>query len=258
MSRYDRQERVPGWDQSILHSARVSVVGAGATGTIVALRLTEVGVGTIRIYDEDVIEETNLHRQHLYWTLPEGGSTIGEPKAKVLAERLSTGNPLIRVRGYVRKIDSENIQALSQSNVLFDCGDNFQLSYLLDNYADESMIPLVSGHTGPFSGYVSTFLPGKSVCLNCQHVLEEKVLREGLTRNSCVRQVEPTTPLANAVIGSLMAAEGVAIISPVRGLDPLKNRIINYDLKTPGKMYSSLINKNPKCEKKNCEGWKDA
>ena len=49
MKRYDRQERITGWDQKKLKDATVSIVGDGKTAQYIALPLAALGVGEIRI-----------------------------------------------------------------------------------------------------------------------------------------------------------------------------------------------------------------
>ena len=52
--KYDRQSRIPHWDQDKLSEASVAVIGAGALGNHVCLGLIGLGVGTIKIYNSDI------------------------------------------------------------------------------------------------------------------------------------------------------------------------------------------------------------
>ena len=49
-----------------LRDAKICVVGVGGIGNPVVTQLTAMGVGKLRIVDRDIIEISNLHRQHLY------------------------------------------------------------------------------------------------------------------------------------------------------------------------------------------------
>ena len=64
--KYERQSCIDGWDQTKLSDARVALIGAGALGNHVCLGLIGLGIGTIKIYDFDVIESHNLNRQSLF------------------------------------------------------------------------------------------------------------------------------------------------------------------------------------------------
>ncbi len=71
-----------------LSRARVAVVGVGGVGSWCAEALARTGVGRLLLVDPDVVDVTNLNRQ-----LPAMASTVGRPKAQVLAERLRAVMP---------------------------------------------------------------------------------------------------------------------------------------------------------------------
>ena len=52
--------------QETLKRAKVCVVGLGGLGSPVSIQLASMGVGHLRIVDRDVVEMSNLQRQHLY------------------------------------------------------------------------------------------------------------------------------------------------------------------------------------------------
>jgi len=83
-----------------LRNARVLVVGLGGVGAYAAEAIARAGVGTMTIADADAVSESNINRQ-----LPALHSTVGEPKAEVMARRLLDINPGLRltvVRRYIR------------------------------------------------------------------------------------------------------------------------------------------------------------
>ena len=73
-----------------MRDARVVVVGLGGVGAYAAEMLCRAGVGHLTLVDADTVQPTNLNRQ-----LPALHSTLGRPKADVLAERLRDINPEI-------------------------------------------------------------------------------------------------------------------------------------------------------------------
>src|SRR5512134_3046599 len=68
-ARYARQRILPGFGettQARLSRAHAVVIGAGGLGSAVLPILAAAGVGTITVIDDDLVEETNLHRQILH------------------------------------------------------------------------------------------------------------------------------------------------------------------------------------------------
>ncbi|RDI06978.1 ThiF family adenylyltransferase [Flavobacterium sp. AG291] len=82
-----------------LKNAHVMVVGLGGVGSFAAEFLARAGVGNMTIVDGDVVDITNINRQ-----LPALHSTVGQPKVKIVGDRLMDINPelnLIRVQEFL-------------------------------------------------------------------------------------------------------------------------------------------------------------
>ena len=75
-----------------LHRAHVLVVGLGGVGAYAAEMLCRAGVGRLTLVDADTVQPTNLNRQ-----LPALHSTLGQPKAEVLATRFRDINPEVQL-----------------------------------------------------------------------------------------------------------------------------------------------------------------
>ena len=75
-----------------LKSKHVLVVGLGGVGAYAAEQLARAGIGRMTIVDGDVVNVTNRNRQLLALE-----STVGRPKAEVMAERLRDINPEIEL-----------------------------------------------------------------------------------------------------------------------------------------------------------------
>ena len=71
-----------------LKKANVLVVGLGGVGSFAAEFLVRAGVGNMTIVDGDTIDITNINRQ-----LPALHSTVGQPKVKIVGDRLMDINP---------------------------------------------------------------------------------------------------------------------------------------------------------------------
>ena len=75
-----------------LRKSHVLVVGLGGVGAYAAEQLARAGIGKMTIVDGDVVSVTNRNRQLLALN-----STLGRPKAEVMAERIRDINPEIEL-----------------------------------------------------------------------------------------------------------------------------------------------------------------
>jgi len=73
-----------------LKSSHVAVFGLGGVGSWCAEALARAGVGRLTLIDQDTVSLTNVNRQIIALT-----STVGRPKAEVMAERINDINPAI-------------------------------------------------------------------------------------------------------------------------------------------------------------------
>jgi molybdopterin/thiamine biosynthesis adenylyltransferase len=78
-----RQELIAGYDQAKFSGSRGILIGAGGIGGEVGEGLCRKGIGHLKIFDHDVVEHTNLNRQHFF------ASDIGENKAVSLVRNLA-------------------------------------------------------------------------------------------------------------------------------------------------------------------------
>lgn len=75
-----------------LASSHVLVVGLGGVGAYAAEQLARAGIGKMTLIDGDVVNLTNCNRQLIALS-----STLGRPKADVMAERIRDINPDIEL-----------------------------------------------------------------------------------------------------------------------------------------------------------------
>jgi len=149
--------------QKKLKEARVCVVGLGGLGSPVAIRLASMGVGHLRIVDRDVVETSNLQRQHLY-----GVNRVGYPKVEAAAERLRGLNPFVEVEPLPVSITPGNAEGIVEGvDVVVDCLDAMAPRYALNRACVKLSVPLIHGAAITHVGNVSTIVPGETACLEC-------------------------------------------------------------------------------------------
>lgn len=78
-----RQELIDGFEQKKLTQAHVLLVGAGGIGSEIGEGLCRKGVGRLSIFDHDVVDLTNLNRQHFF------AQDIGRHKSMCLVRNLA-------------------------------------------------------------------------------------------------------------------------------------------------------------------------
>lgn len=140
----ERQKRTRlllGDDLARLQNAHVLVLGVGGVGAYAAEQLGRVGIGTLTLVDGDDIEPSNCNRQ-----LPALTSTLGLPKAEVMADRLKEINPAVKVLTRNEFIEGGKIPQLLDSgfDFMIDAIDSLtpKVEFLLE--ARRRKIPLVS------------------------------------------------------------------------------------------------------------------
>lgn len=159
MSKYARQMMLPEVGlagQETLAKTRILCVGAGGLAAPVLQYLVGAGVGHITLVDDDVVSESNLHRQVLFSV-----NSIG--CAKVLAAKsiLSGLNPACDIAPVQAQITPENVGALiADADVILDCADSFAASYVLSDACFAAGKPMISASVLGLSGYVAGFSGG--------------------------------------------------------------------------------------------------
>lgn len=166
--RYSRQilyDRIGPVGQQKLRSARVTLIGCGALGTVLANTLVRAGVGFLRIVDRDYVELNNLQRQVLF---DERDVADGLPKAVAAANRLAAINTDVTVEPVVADANSNNIESFTDAaHLILDGTDNFETRYLINDVAVKHAIPWIYGACVGADGMVMPILPGETPCLRC-------------------------------------------------------------------------------------------
>ena len=159
MNRYSRQIILPevGEEgQKRLSDAHALVIGAGGLGAPVIQYLAGAGVGSMTIVDDDLVDETNLHRQTLF-TMDD----IGQEKAEAAAQFARRLNPEISVYPIAQGLDPANAEMMVKgANIVLDCADSFAVSYTLSDTCLRLRKPLISASALQMSGYVGGFCGG--------------------------------------------------------------------------------------------------
>lgn len=220
LQRYSRQimlEEIGFVGLEKLRKAKVCVVGVGGIGNPVVTQLTAMGVGKLKIVDRDIIEISNLHRQHLYTE-----NDLGKVKVEAAKERLSKINSSVEIEALpnsVTKYTAESI--INGYDIVVDALDSIDARYALNDACIKLNIPLIYAGALGMLGSVCTIIPNKTACLRC---IFPALAEDDMPTCS----TEGVHPSILYLVGGIQVSEAVKIIL---GEKPtLENKLMYVDL----------------------------
>src|SRR5712691_3560199 len=210
-----------------LQSAKLAVVGTGGVGSAAAYFLASLGIGRLRLIDQDIVEESNLHR-----LIGADSQDLHLPKAEVLSRKLNSRHPWTRTEAIVETLRTENAEELLAGNdMVIDGTDNFRARYILNRFAAENNIPYLFTSAIANQGHLSLFNPPATPCLECVM----PVTRPGSV-DTC--ETLGVTPTVVGMVGTLAAAEAVKKVLelPTRIL----GQLLTVDLAGPDFVFTTI------------------
>lgn len=104
-----------------LKNSNVLIVGMGGVGSFAAEFIARAGVGKMTIVDGDTVDITNVNRQ-----LPALHSTVGQPKVKIVGDRLLDINPELQLTRIQEFLSPERAFELvtPEYDYVLDCIDS--------------------------------------------------------------------------------------------------------------------------------------
>src|SRR5919205_3156800 len=220
LQRYSRQimlEEIGFSGMEKVRNAKISVIGVGGIGNPIVTQLAAMGIGKLKIVDRDVVEISNLHRQHLY-----SDKDIGRVKVEVAADRLRAMNPAVEIEPAplsVTKYTAESI--IAGFDVVIDALDSIEARYALNDACVKFNIPFIYGGALGMVGSICIILPNKSACLRC---IFPALAEDDMPTCS----TEGVHPSILYLVGGIQVSEAVKIIT---GQQPtLENKLLYIDL----------------------------
>ncbi len=136
-----------------LSDCHAVIMGVGGLGSAAALYLAAAGVGRLTLWDPDVVDISNLHRQIIH-----DMAHLGAPKVRSAASRLLHRHPQLAVD--IRQDPPEAItlgHALYTADIVLDGTDNFEARYLINRLSVQTRTPLVSAAAIGVQGQLMLF-----------------------------------------------------------------------------------------------------
>ena len=193
-----------------LARARVALFGVGGVGGHCAEALARAGIGALDLYDNDVVSPSNLNRQ-----LAALHSTLGQPKAEVMARRILDINPDCQVRAVELFYLPENADSvdLSAYDYVVDAIDTVSAKLELAQRCHALGVPLIScmgsGNKLDPSGFRVTDLYKTQGC-PLARVMRKELRRRGVPALKVVFSPEEPRPTGVRTPGSVSFVPGAA------------------------------------------------
>lgn len=226
--------------QRLLHDAVMAVIGAGGTGSVVAQQLIHLGVGTLIVADNQLVERSNLSRI-VGANLEDVGTTWKVDVVQRTGRAVDSDVEVRTLRGNVAS--SDILVQLKEADLIFGCTDSHHSRAVINAFAVQYAIPFIdlgfnidvnleTRRIASATGEVRIVVPG-GYCLSCAGVLNadrimaekatpaERSARPGYFVNLDID--DPSVITLNSTIASLSATIGcdmlVPTMQPVSSLD---------------------------------------
>ena len=124
-----------------LRDKQVFIFGIGGVGSYCAEALARAGIGNLTLIDDDIVSESNINRQLIALH-----STVGLPKTKAMAQRISDINPNCNVTIMTIRYEAETRDQFfsSRPDYIADCIDSVSCKTDLISTAISKEIPIIS------------------------------------------------------------------------------------------------------------------
>jgi molybdopterin/thiamine biosynthesis adenylyltransferase len=183
---------------------------------VVALELAAAGVGRLILAHAGNLQPSDMNR-HLLQT----HDHVGRPRIENLQRQLREFNPRCETVGIAENVNDENAARLiAQADIVVDAAPMFQERLAMNRAAFSQGKPMVECAMHELTAHVTTFVPGRTGCLECQ-----------------VPEVPPTWtrqfPVFGAVSGTVACLGAMEVIKLITGIgEPLAGEMVAMDLGT--------------------------
>ena len=214
-----------------LDESCVMVLGLGGVGSSCAEALARGGVGSLVLVDRDVVAPSNINRQALAFH-----STLGRPKAEVMAQMVSDINPECKVCALQAFIDkdqvAEQLGALPRPSYVVDAIDTVSQKLAIAAWCQEQGIPEVSamGGANKLDPTRLRFAPiEKTVVDPLARIVRKECRKRGIRRLMCLYSDEQPLEAEgkrDAIDEDGFVREGASILGTMSYLPPIMGQML--------------------------------
>lgn len=209
---YDRQSFLGYDSQFIFENIRVGIIGYGGGGSHIGIQLAHLGIGRLTIFDDDVVEDTNLNRLVGAWASDGERKVL---KTEVARRVISNASPTANLN-LINKRWQDAPEELQACDVIIGCVDSYlerqqaeaECRRYLIPYIDIGMdVYKIEGNPHAIVGQVILSMPGMP-CLTCLGFLNEQKLAKEAAKYGNIggrpQVVWPNGVLASTAVGMLV------------------------------------------------------
>jgi molybdopterin/thiamine biosynthesis adenylyltransferase len=219
--------------ESLLSQRSALLVGVGGLGSPAAIALARAGVGTIGIADDDVVEQTNLHRQVLFDEADVGKSKTSAASRAIAA--WAAASPVRVVVHATRILPDNAVELVSGYDLVVEGSDNFATKFLVADACAIAKVAVVHGAAVRWHGTVLAVGAGGRPCYRC---LFEDLPREHAPGCSEAGVVGPVV----GVVGALQADLALALLEGKK----VEGTLVTFDGKAD-RMRRRAVLPRPSC-----------
>lgn len=218
--------------EDVVRQGRIFVAGAGALGNEVLKNFALLGVGSIWLCDFDDIDRSNLAKSVLFRP-----GDIGRRKVDVAAERLRDMDPDLDVRPFSADVRfGIGLGLFRRMDVLCSVVDSIDARVGFNRIAAALGKPWLDAGIGELSWRVACWFPTHGACYECTMDDAMRWMQHLPYAPTCaplaeaIREMnrQPTSPLAAAMSGAMMAQEALKLLHASRLRHPPRELELPY------------------------------
>ena len=234
-----------------LKQKQVLIVGLGAVGTWIADILARNGVENFILMDNDIVDISNLHRQHMYFE-----EDIGKFKVDCVETQLKNLNDKINIIKIKKKLEKDSFDKFNyHCDFVINCADYPSVDYttnIIGEFCMKKNIPHIVG--GGYNLHLTligqTVLPYKTACYECFNTKLQEInnfVTKGLKKlNRKNRKIGSFAPLST-ISASLSTLDIFKILCDIDNFVVNDSKRIEFNIKSMD-FNIMQIDKNPNCQ----------